>query len=135
MEETGYSLFHIASKTSDTRAFHIANALSKQLLIGAYFFFFFFRIFPSVVATANFPSPGVPIFCFLLRHITLFHHIHKPPFWPSTFPLSSQLHILSILLPIYTHHLSSVYTCPYHLSLASRIFSPNRPICAVPLMY
>ena len=25
--------------------------------------------------------------------------------------------------------------CPYHLSLASRVFSPNFPTCAVPLMY
>ena len=41
--------------------------------------------------------------------------------------------ILSILLPIYPS--SFLSTCPYHLSLASRVFSPNRPTCAVPLMY
>ena len=41
--------------------------------------------------------------------------------------------ILSILLPIYPS--SFLRTCPYHLSLASRVFSPNRPTCAVPLMY
>ena len=56
----------------------------------------FFRLFPSGIATADFPSPVVPIFCILLRHLNLshalFHHIHKPPFWPSPFPLSWQLH-------------------------------------------
>ena len=31
--------------------------------------------------------------------------------------------------------LSFLRTCPYHLSLASCVFSPNRPTCAVPLMY
>ena len=41
--------------------------------------------------------------------------------------------ILSILLPIYQSYF--LRTCPYNLSLASRIFSPNRPNCAVPLMY
>ena len=44
----------------------------------------------------DFPSPVVPIFCILLRHFNLshvlFHHIHKPPLWPSPFPLSWQLH-------------------------------------------
>ena len=62
-------------------------------------FFFFFRLFPSGVATAYFPSTVGPIFCILLRHFNrfnlshaLFHHVHKPPFWPSSFPLSWQLH-------------------------------------------
>ena len=41
--------------------------------------------------------------------------------------------ILSILLPIYPS--SFPRRCPYHLSLASRVFSPNFPTCAVPLMY
>ena len=41
--------------------------------------------------------------------------------------------IFSILLPIYPS--SFLSTCPYHLSLASRVFSPNCPTCAVPLMY
>ena len=42
--------------------------------------------------------------------------------------------ILSILLPIYPS--SFLRRCPYHLSLlASRVFSPNLPTCAVPLMY
>ena len=41
--------------------------------------------------------------------------------------------ILSILLPIYPS--SFLRTCPYHLSLASHVFCPNRPTCAVPLMY
>ena len=46
------------------------------------------------------------------------------------FPGSS---ILSIVLQIYPTYF--LLTCPNHLSLASRVFSPNRPICAVPLMY
>ena len=41
--------------------------------------------------------------------------------------------ILSILLPIYPS--SFLRRCPYHLSLASRVLSPNFPTCAVPLMY
>ena len=41
--------------------------------------------------------------------------------------------IISILLSI--HPSSFLRTCPYHLSLASRVFSPNRPTCALPLMY
>ena len=41
--------------------------------------------------------------------------------------------ILSILLPIYPS--SFLLRCPYHLSLASRVFSQNFPTCAVPLMY
>ena len=56
----------------------------------------FFGFFPSGVATADFPSPVVSINCIFLRHFNLshvlFHHIHKPPFWPSVFPLSWQLH-------------------------------------------
>ena len=40
--------------------------------------------------------------------------------------------ILSILLPIYPS--SFLRACPYHLR-QSRLFSPNRPTCAVPLMY
>ena len=55
-----------------------------------------FGFFPSGVATADFPSPVVSINCIFLRHFNLshvlFHHIHKPPFWPSPFPLSWQLH-------------------------------------------
>ena len=46
------------------------------------------------------------------------------------FPCNS---ILSIILPIYTS--SFLRRCPYHLSLASRVFSPNFPTCATPLMY
>ena len=41
--------------------------------------------------------------------------------------------ILSILLPIYPS--SFLRRCPYHLSLASRVFFPNIPTCAVSLMY
>ena len=86
--------------------YSISHALVGVVLMGllmnsnAWFctvlFFFFFRLFPSGVATADFPSPVVSINCIFLRHFNLshvlFHHIHKPPFWPSPFPLSWQLH-------------------------------------------
>ena len=58
--------------------------------------FFFVWFLPSGVATADFPPPAVSIFCILLRHfnhcLVLSHRIHKPPFIPSPFPLSWQLH-------------------------------------------
>ena len=41
--------------------------------------------------------------------------------------------ILSIHLPIYLSYF--LRRCQYHLSLASRVFSPNFPTCAVHLMY
>ena len=41
--------------------------------------------------------------------------------------------ILSIRLPIYPS--SFLRRCPYHLTLASRVLSPNFPTCAVPMMY
>ena len=45
---------------------------------------------------SDFPSPFGPNFCILLHHFNhchfLFHHIHEPPFRPSPFPLSWQLH-------------------------------------------
>ena len=95
-----------------------------------FFFFFLFRLFPSGVATADFPSPVVPIFCILLRHFNLghvlFHHIHKPPFWPSPFLLSWQLH---------PHHSSPNIPImfPTYMSIppqsCSLLFSPNRPLC------
>ena len=43
--------------------------------------------------------------------------------------------ILIILLPILLYPSSFLRRCPYHISLASRVFSPNFPTCAVPLMY
>ena len=41
--------------------------------------------------------------------------------------------IISILLQIYPSSFLRRY--PYHISLASRVYSPNFPTCAVPLMY
>ena len=55
---------------------------------------YFFRLFPSGVVTADFPSPVVSIFCichFKVSHV-LSHRIHKPPFRTFPFPLSWQLH-------------------------------------------
>ena len=87
-----------------------------------------------------FQSPVVPVLCILPRHI------HG-----STSAMSSFITSINLLfgLPFssflatpssasvsqYNHHLSSVGACPYHLSLASRVFSPTYPSCAVPLMY
>ena len=64
-------------------------------------FFFFFRLFPSGVATADFPSPVVSINSIFLRHFNLshvlFHHIHKPPFWPSPFPFLHAIQLWMII--------------------------------------
>ena len=76
-----------------------SRCLSTLLLLDNHLshwsFVFFFRLFPSGVATADFPSPVISSFCIILRHFNLshilFHHIHKPPVWPSSFPLSWQL--------------------------------------------
>ena len=89
----------------------------------------------SGIATADFPSPVIPIFCILRRQFNLshvvFHHIHKPFGLPRfLFPDNS---ILGIHLPI--HSSSFIRTCPHHLSLASCVFSPSRPTCDVRLMY
>ena len=61
------------------------------------FIFFFFQLFPSGVATADFPSPCS---CFYLLYPPPslqpqpcpLSPVHEPPFWPSPFPLSWQLH-------------------------------------------
>ena len=58
-----------------------------------------------------------------------FYQLYPPPSL-FLFPGNS---ILGILLPIYPS--SFLRRCPYQLSLASRVFSPNFPTCAVPLMY
>ena len=109
------------------------------------FFFFFFRVFPSGVATAKFPSSVVPIFCILLSHFdlshVLFHHIHKPPFWSSPFPLSWQLHPhhpfpnMSIIFPPYmsTPPQSLVFTIQTvppvlsHMSFCSSVYVSTPP--------
>ena len=111
------------------------------------FFFFFFRLFPSGVATADFPSPVVPIFCILLRHfnlsLVLFHHIHKPPSWPSPFPLSWQLHPqhpspnIPIIFPPYMSippqsRLSCFLSKPSHLCCPSDVLIPDFAILVTP---
>ena len=72
-------------------------------------FFFVFRLFPSVVVTADFPSPVVPILSILFRHFNishvLFHHIHTPPFHVSSFLAVPP----SASLSQYTYHISSVH--------------------------
>ena len=97
----------------------------------------FFRLLPSMVATADFhfhvvlPSASSSVTSSTAMHSHRLH-IFVHPVRPShfLFPGSS---ILSILLPIYPS--SFLRTCPNHLSLASRVFSPNRSNCAVLLMY
>ena len=92
--------------TTSVVAFHFVRSHTMFF----FFFFFFFRLVPSGVATADFPSPVISINCIFLRHFNLshvlFHHIHKPPFWPSPFPLSWQLHpqhpIKTNILPVRT---------------------------------
>ena len=81
--------------------------------------FLFFRLPPSAVATADLPSPFVPIFCILLRHFNLSHvlsrRIHEPPF-------SSILSQYRFSLTL-TASPSFLRTCQNHLRLASRVFS------------
>ena len=112
----------LESKTSNL-------VVSEAVVVNLFFFFL-----SSGVATSDFPSPFGPIFCILLRHFNqshvLSHCIHKPPFWPSPFPLSWQLHPqhrshnMPIILPLYMSKPPQ-----------SRVFSLNRPTCAVPVMY
>ena len=80
------------------------------------------RFFISIWSYLLHPPPSVqPLPCPLWLH----------PFRPSPFPLSWQFHL---------QHPSPIYpslflrTCPIHLSLASRVFSPDRPTCGVILM-
>ena len=83
--------------------------------------FFFFQLFPSRVATADFPSPVVPIFCILLRHLSL------SSFTTSinllfAFPVSSSLATpSSSSFSQYTHHLSSVHV--HTTSVSPLVFS------------
>ena len=57
---------------------------------------FFCPLLPLGVATADSPSPFCSLLCVFLRHFhcrhILSHRIHKPPFRPSPFHLSWQLH-------------------------------------------
>ena len=90
---------------------------AKILKIIKYTIFFFFRLFPSGVATANCPSPFVPIFC-QPHPCPLSTHQYSLVGLPRF--LFPGISILSILLPI--HSSSFLRTCPYHLiSTASRV--------------
>ena len=73
--------FQAMSPTLDIQASHLQSTKTAVS-------FFFFRLFPSGVATADFPSPVDSINCILLRHFNLshvlFHHmIHSvlKPLW------------------------------------------------------
>ena len=96
-------------------------------------------------SSLGFSSQGSPQRIFHLRSVlSVLHPPPSLPPWPcplslhpfrlSQFPFSWQFH-LTILLPIYQSSYSFLRTCLNHLSLASHVFSPNRPTRAVPLMY
>ena len=75
-------------------------------------------------STPVFSAPTSPIFSFTTSRNLLF----RLPL--SLFPGNS---IYIIFLPTYSWSL--LMTCPYHLSLPTLIFIPNRSILTVPLMY
>ena len=108
--------------------------------VAIFFFFFFFRLFPIRGRHSGFSYPVAHIFCILLRHFNLshvlFHHIHKPPFWPSPFPLSWQLHPqhpspnIPIIFPQYMSippqsRLSCFLSKPSHLCCPSDVLIPD----------
>ena len=96
---------------------------------------FVFRLLPSRVATAEFPSPFGPIFCILLRHFSHWHIIsHRTinlllGLPRSLFPCRS---ILSILLPIcpslfppYRRYMSK----PHQSCLSCFLSNLSHPCC------
>ena len=102
-------------------------------LNGFFFFLFSFRLFPSVRGghsvslfskpTSVYLAPTSPISSFTKSKNPLFG---LPLF---LFPANS---IFIIFFPIYSWSL--LMTCPYHLSLPSLIFIPNRSALTVLLM-
>ena len=94
--------------------------------------FFFFWLFLSGVVTADFQFSvsSVTSTSAMSSFTTYIKLLFGLPRF--LFPGNS---ILSILLPIYLPPFLRI--CPYYLSLASHVFSPNRPTCgsAVNLMY
>ena len=118
---------------------HLIRWLSVwfRIWVGRIWVILLLSAFPSGVATADFSSPVVPIFCILLGHFNLSHVVfHNTPI-SLRFGLPGFLFpgkfILSILLPIYPSYFLCI--CPYHVGLASYIFSPNHPPYDVPLLY
>ena len=118
----------------NTFVHHITTLFSEQFPST-----FLFRLLPLGVATSDFPFSFDPFFCNLFHHFihchVLSHCIHIIISFYA-FPVSSFLTVpSSASFSQYTHHLSSVGTCPNHLCLVSRVFPPNRPTCDAPLMY
>ena len=110
-------------------------------------FFFSFRPFPSVRGGHSVSSSFKP-FCLqypsplhqlspylLLLHLQIFSLVSLFSSFPVTFffYLSTSSYYSIISLPTYS--LSLLMTCPYHLSLPSLIFIPNRSTLTVLLMY
>ena len=93
--------------------------------VKTYVIFFFVRLLPSKVPISDFPSPFGPIFCILLRHFNLSHvlshHIHKPPFLPSPFPLSEQFYPLHHFPNIPINFPPNMLRTPKSYALATRM--------------
>ena len=96
-------------------------------------FFFSFRPFPLIRGTHTVLSASKPS---CLHHPSLSHQPPHTRFKNLLFSLPLFLFpgnsISIIFLPTYS---LSLMTCPYHLSLPSLIFIPNRSTLTVPLMY
>ena len=115
----------------------VGNMKGKdRLTCGRDHMFFFFRLFPSGVATADFPSPVVSIFCILLHHFNL--DISFTTSINLLFVVSSFLATpSSASFSQYTHHPSSVgvhtisvlplvfLSKPSHLCCPSDILIPD----------
>ena len=106
---TRYTLWN--NKTTEMKCMiHFRRANVNQSTRGSRSSFFFFRLLPSGVATAEFPSPFGPIFCILVRQFqhVLSHRINILPY--NAYHASS---FLRIILPIYSS--SFLRTCPNHI--------------------
>ena len=100
-----------------------------------FFFFFFFRHFPSFRSSHNVLSFSKPS-CFQRP----FPSHQPPPYPPSPHPKVFSLVSLfsspaTPIIFLLTYSWSLLITCPYHLSLPSLIFIPNRSTLTVPLIY
>ena len=109
------------------------------ILKGTFFFFFSFRPFHSIRGSHSVlpaskpsclqrPSPSHQLLAYLL---SLDLKIFSLVFLFSSFSITPFLS--SFFLDTYS--LSVLMTCPYHLSLPSLIFIPNRSFLTVLLMY
>ena len=97
--------------------------------------FFFFRSFPLITGCHSVRCCSTAS-CFQCPSPLHQLYPYPPSLHPEIFSLTFLFPGNSIsisLLPTYS--CSLLMTCPYHLSLPSLIFIPNRSILTVPLMY